>query len=1270
LYSPSVRYNSLRSIRQEGRLQFPIYQPSTISSSSRILKIMATINETSPSASVATTSYDTALCIIPPSEQCRDIDSLRSLYDKAYEKWPPHINILYPFVSPENLQRAKEQIQSELSNSLLAIDGRLKVELDQAGFFSHRANNTIILRENEGESSSLLRSLRSAVLKALGHNSISDAYNPHLTIGQSEDQSLSSRGFLLSKAALLPNLIFEIRSLAILVRERTQDNPENCMRLWGTIHLAKPTSPPLSEFWLKATAQESLDSNSDEQDDDDSTSNQTDKTHFGREVLPGKTYQFDSIHKKWTSEQISGDCETRPNILTISSYNVLIDSEFPPARDRDPLLLQTIMSNSALADILVLQEVSDDFLSYVLAHSDIRQHYSFTSHGPPSQPDIAPLPSLRNVVILSKWSFRWEFVPFHRRHKGAVVAEFQTIAKSGSPRQPPLVVAGVHLTCGLTDGSVAAKKIQLENLQSHLRKYANNPWIIAGDFNIPTSTYTIETALRNKSISQQTSQTLSSLETMMIDIGLLDTWSVARVEATDHSVMGDADDLFEGEEGSTFNPRENELAAAVSGTSNNRPQRYDRILFRPQGLLRIREFNHFGLPQTQDGVQLVPSDHSGVRVSMKVLTEPVMTPADGLSILQQYPVQAKHGLANLSDTSALASALSAHQMFPTEKETQSRKDAVALIKEVILGSANDENTSMADIPLVMVTVGSYAIGTWTSTSDIDCLCIGSISSKTFFKLARHRILTAHDRGVRLLRRVEANTGTMFELSVGDIMLDLQYCPATRIVERWSELPGLHHSDPIFNLPILSLRKLKPYRDLTYIQRTLPSLSAFRLAYRCIKLWAVQRGIYSSKFGYIGGIHITLMLSWICKRLAHDFGSVTTADVVSTFFHHYAEFDWTNEMVFDAFFHQKKPRYQRSAREPMVLLGFHAPNANAAHTSTVPGTQTLVKEFKLAYRRLSESGMTWELFFRTSELSPAPQASVGVSDFLKSHDSYVKVDIQYWGRTLSKGKGLVGWVESRCLNLMVDLNKALPNLDLRIWPARFTANASSESETDYHGCYLIGLSKNDADTVILSKEDRAFAKKALQKSFDKFTSLLHGDERNYDPTVTWIGISLVKPSEVGTLRLDGREWGDYIPDLDEDSEDEDPEDPLEPAPLPARKLPVRAAAANTSIPVSTTKLRPASDVLHRLRWDPNLDPGDFIVGYEDRFLGAKETSLERWKTEQTDDEFIPQHRILYFKRRGDGEIVWERRTRIDKVFRSGLGAGEEMISGGEMDAIDE
>lgn len=86
---------------------------------------------------------------------------------------------------------------------------------------------------------------------------------------------------------------------------------------------------------------------------------------------------------------------------------------------------------------------------------------------------------------------------------------------------------------------------------------------------------------------------------------------------------------------------------------------------------------------------------------------------------------------------------------------------------------------------------------------------------------------------------------------------------------------------------------------------------------------------------------------------------------------------------------------------------------------------------------------------------------------------------------------------------------------------------------------------------------------------------------------------------------------------------------------------------------TGKFRTASDVINRLRWDASMDSSDYIIGYEDRFMGARERALDQWKSELTHDEFIPQHRILYFKRRSDGSKVWERSTRIDEIFGSGV-----------------
>lgn len=92
------------------------------------------------------------------------------------------------------------------------------------------------------------------------------------------------------------------------------------------------------------------------------------------------------------------------------------------------------------------------------------------------------------------------------------------------------------------------------------------------------------------------------------------------------------------------------------------------------------------------------------------------------------------------------------------------------------------------------------------------------------------------------------------------------------------------------------------------------------------------------------------------------------------------------------------------------------------------------------------------------------------------------------------------------------------------------------------------------------------------------------------------------------------------------------------------------------------MKTASDVISRIQWDEELSPKDFVVGYLDRFIGIVEkcfTDLS-WEDLASVDHFvdlaIPRHRIQYFMYMG--EIVWDKRERIDKVF--GSTGGKETI----------
>lgn len=79
------------------------------------------------------------------------------------------------------------------------------------------------------------------------------------------------------------------------------------------------------------------------------------------------------------------------------------------------------------------------------------------------------------------------------------------------------------------------------------------------------------------------------------------------------------------------------------------------------------------------------------------------------------------------------------------------------------------------------------------------------------------------------------------------------------------------------------------------------------------------------------------------------------------------------------------------------------------------------------------------------------------------------------------------------------------------------------------------------------------------------------------------------------------------------------------------------------------------MLNRLQWDRQIDISRYLVGYLERFGGLKETPASTWVTEVTEEEWIPQHRIKYFKRvdeDGSSEIVWDRDAKVDKIFGGG------------------
>ncbi len=85
------------------------------------------------------------------------------------------------------------------------------------------------------------------------------------------------------------------------------------------------------------------------------------------------------------------------------------------------------------------------------------------------------------------------------------------------------------------------------------------------------------------------------------------------------------------------------------------------------------------------------------------------------------------------------------------------------------------------------------------------------------------------------------------------------------------------------------------------------------------------------------------------------------------------------------------------------------------------------------------------------------------------------------------------------------------------------------------------------------------------------------------------------------------------------------------------------------------LRPSVDVYNRIRWDARFDPTRFAIGYETRDQGLQELPF----LDFVPGGEIPWHRVWYF--RDETGVVWDRRTRVDRVFGSGDAEAAPSIS---------
>ena len=126
--------------------------------------------------------HTSALCWIPASEQQPTIQALRRQYDKQINRWPPHVNMLYPFVPLAEFESAAARL-----SEVLRDHAPFSVVLSRVTSFRHSKKSLTAWLEPAPLAASVWQELQAACQAAFPHctdQTSRGAFVPHLTIGQ------------------------------------------------------------------------------------------------------------------------------------------------------------------------------------------------------------------------------------------------------------------------------------------------------------------------------------------------------------------------------------------------------------------------------------------------------------------------------------------------------------------------------------------------------------------------------------------------------------------------------------------------------------------------------------------------------------------------------------------------------------------------------------------------------------------------------------------------------------------------------------------------------------------------------------------------------------------------------------------------------------------------------------------------------------------------------------------------------------------------------
>lgn len=240
----------------------------------------------------------------------------------------------------------------------------------------------------------------------------------------------------------------------------------------------------------------------------------------------------------------------------------------------------------------------------------------------------------------------------------------------------------------------------------------------------------------------------------------------------------------------------------------------------------------------------------------------------------------------------------------------------------------------------------------------------------------------------------------------------------------------------------------------------------------------------------------------------------------------------------------------------------------------------------------------------------------------------------------------------CLTSSSGLQRASKGSIIRMWPQRLARPASAK-DTVYEGYYMIGISSTQGTREDIETARTLGEKLEQQVMEDRLTPQF---------SCSIQVLCEEKPQVIEGQRDDLRpcttKWPRKTLTGDETSNTRQKRDGI--MPEKHKKKAEKSAVDDLAGPAGHEKaerFRTAAEVYNRLKFDDAYDIDEFVLGYIDRHNDKiLEKEAVNWVRETTAEEFIPEHRIEYFRRTNVGgsqvgeDFYWHKSRRLDRIFQ--------------------